>query len=222
MDNGTIALSLLIFVTEVCVVTVGTLRIIFVARGQKFVAPVLGFFEIMMWLFAAGVTMKNLDRWHCCAAFALGFTLGSYFGILIEKWLALGTVIVRIITHRDAAELIEELRAADYGVTCIEGEGATGRVQIVVTVVKRKHLPEIIAFIETHHPGTFYAVDEVQSACEGIFPAAKERVRIVPAPLSKMWRLMVPQKQLELTRQRDPQPDCGGGNPGEPEPAALR
>jgi uncharacterized protein YebE (UPF0316 family) len=222
VETGSFALPLLIFVAEVCVVTVGTLRIIFVARGHKFVAPALGFFEIMMWLFAAGVTMKNLDNWQCCAAFALGFTLGSYLGILIEKWLALGTVIVRIITHRDAAELIDQLRAANFGVTCIEGQGATGKVQIVLTVVKRKHLPDILAFIETHHLGAFYAVDEVQSACEGVFPAARERAALIPTPLVKMLRLMVPQKQLELTGQGDGQADGGRGEPGEPEPAALR
>ncbi len=192
MENGSFALPLLIFVAEVCVVTVGTLRIIFVARGHKFVAPMLGFFEITMWLFAAGVTMKNLDHWQCCGAFALGFTLGSYLGILIEKWLAMGTVVVRIITHRDAAELIDQLRAANFGVTCFDAQGATGKVQMVLTVAKRKHLPNIIAFIETHHFGAFYAIDEVQAACEGVFPTARERGRIIPAPLCKMMRFLTP------------------------------
>ena len=126
MDYDTFALALLIFVAEMCVVTVGTLRIIFVARGHKFVAG-SGFLRNRGMAFRrTGVTMKNLHHWPCCAGFAIGFTLGSYLGILIEKWLALGTVIVRIITHRDAAELIEQLRAANFGgVTSVEGQGAT-------------------------------------------------------------------------------------------------
>jgi uncharacterized protein YebE (UPF0316 family) len=159
------------------------MRIIFVARGYKLAAPTLGFFEISLWLFAAGVTMKNLDQWHCCAAFALGFTLGSYLGILIDKWLALGTVTVRIFTHRDAGGLVEQLRAANFGVTSVDAEGATGKVRIHLTVVKRKQLADVTALIDSHHPGAFYAIDELQSACEGIFPAARERPGTLPTTL---------------------------------------
>jgi uncharacterized protein YebE (UPF0316 family) len=161
---------LLIFVAEMCVLTLATLRIIFIARGQKVLAPLFGFAEIMIWLFAIGKTMQNLDDPACFLAFALGFTLGNYLGILIEKRLAMGMVNVRIITHRAAQDLIEGLRAASFGVTCVEGQGATGRVQIVLTVVKRRQLPEVVALIEALHPNAFYAVDELQIASEGIFP----------------------------------------------------
>ena len=181
-----LSLPLLIFVAEVCVVTLSTVRIIFVARGKKFLAPMLGFFEILIWLFAISQIMQNLSNWSCFIAFALGFTLGNYLGIIVEKQLALGTVIIRIITHRDAAPLIDSLRAANFGVTSVDGAGATGRVQVVMTVVPRKRLPEVVALIETEHSGAFYAVDEVQSANEGIFPSAKEKLGIVPIPLLKM------------------------------------
>ena len=181
-----LSLPLLIFVAEVCVVTLSTVRIIFVARGKKFLAPMLGFFEILIWLFAISQIMQNLSNWSCFIAFALGFTLGNYLGIIVEKQLALGTVIIRIITHRDAAPLIDSLRAANFGVTSVDGAGATGRVQVVMTVVPRKRLPEVVSMIETEHSGAFYAVDEVQSANEGIFPSAKEKLGIVPIPLLKM------------------------------------
>jgi uncharacterized protein YebE (UPF0316 family) len=174
-------IPVLIFAAEVCVVTVGTLRIIFVSRGQKILAPLLGFFEILIWLFAIGQTMQNLNNVACFLAFALGFTLGNWLGILIEKKLAMGTVIVRVITHRDAADLIAALRAASFGVTCVDGHGAKGKVQIVLTVVKRKQLAEVVALIEAYHPHAFYAVDELQTASEGIFPAARKRPGVLPS-----------------------------------------
>jgi uncharacterized protein YebE (UPF0316 family) len=222
VDLSTFALPLLIFFAEVCVVTLGTLRIIFVARGQKILAPALGFFEVFIWLLAISQVMQNLSDWMCFIAFALGFTLGNYLGIIIEQRLALGTVIVRVITHRDAACLIEQLRAASFGVTCVEGKGTTGKVQIVMTVVKRNQLPEVVALIETCHPGAFYAVDELQSACEGIFPAEKARPGIVPLPVSKMFRSMMPHEQAELSRHGDDGADSGAGQTGEPESAAFR
>src|ERR1700724_1649541 len=114
-------LSLIIFLAEMCVVTLGTLRIIFVARGNKVLAPLLGFFEVLMWLFAISQVMQNLGDGACFIAFALGFTLGNFLGILIEKKLALGMAIVRIITNRPAQDLIERLRAAQFGVTSVDG-----------------------------------------------------------------------------------------------------
>ena len=67
-----------------------------------------------------------------------------------------------------------------------EPEGATGKVQIVMTVVPRKRLPDVLKLIETHHPGAFYAVDELQSSSDGVFPEANKRPSIVPAPLFKL------------------------------------
>src|SRR5215212_9519410 len=75
----------LIFLAEMTVVTCGTLRIIFVSRGQKYLAPCLGFFEIVIWLFAISQVMKHLHNGWCFLAFAGGFTVGNFLGILIEK-----------------------------------------------------------------------------------------------------------------------------------------
>jgi uncharacterized protein YebE (UPF0316 family) len=96
-----LTVPLLIFAAEVCVVTLSTVRIIFISQGRKFLAPLLGFFEVGTWLFAIGQVMKNLNDPSCYLAFAAGFTLGNFLGILLEGRLALGTLLVRVITPRD-------------------------------------------------------------------------------------------------------------------------
>lgn len=161
---------LFIFFAEMLVVTIGTLRIIFVSRGHKVLAPVLGFFEILIWLFAISQTMQNLDNIACFLAFALGFTLGNFFGILIEKKLAMGMVHIRIITQRDPEPLLSNLRRAHFGATLVRGQGSTGPVNIVLTVVKRKQMTLVKEIIQEYDPGVFYAVDELQTASAGIFP----------------------------------------------------
>jgi uncharacterized protein YebE (UPF0316 family) len=172
-------LPLVIFLAEMLVVAIGTVRIIFVARGMKYLAPLLGFFEVLIWLFAISQIMQNLTNASCYVAFAGGFTLGNFLGILIERKLAIGTSVVRIITHRDAAELIENLRAAHFGVTRVDGQGATGPVQVVFTVVKRKEVAAVAAIIHRFDPKTFYSVDELQSASQGIFPGGKPRLSVL-------------------------------------------
>jgi uncharacterized protein YebE (UPF0316 family) len=175
---------LIIFVAEMVVVTLTTLRIIFTARGHKFLAPLMGFFEVLTWVFAIGQVLKNLDNWTCSIAFALGFAMGNYLGLLIDKKLALGTALVRVITHRPAQGLIQSLRAAQFGVTCILGQGAKGPVQILMTVVKRRQLDDVFAMIEAHHPDAFYSVAELQSASDGVFPEQEPTVTLLPSALN--------------------------------------
>ena len=45
-------LPLLIFLARICDVTIGTLRIVMISKGQKKLAPFLGFFEVLIWLIA--------------------------------------------------------------------------------------------------------------------------------------------------------------------------
>jgi uncharacterized protein YebE (UPF0316 family) len=182
------SLPLFIFLAEVCVVTISTMRTIFVARGMKFLAPLLGMFEVSIWLFAISEVMKNLGDWRCSAAFAGGFTLGNYLGVLLEEKLALGSVGVHMITHHDASHLIDALRSASYGVTAIEAEGSTGPVHVVYTVVKRKELERVLRIARRFHPNVFYSVDGLHSAAAGVAPLTRRRWSGLVPSLSKLQR----------------------------------
>jgi uncharacterized protein YebE (UPF0316 family) len=183
----------LIFLAETCVLTLATLRTISIARGKKVPAAVLGFFEVSIWLFAIGQVMQNLTNLGSAAAFAAGFALGNYLGVLIEQKLALGSLSVKITTKRDAGELIEELRSAGYGVTRLHGQGATGPVEVVVTVVQRKDLPIVAAIIQSFDSGAFYAVHELKTATEGVFPRRPAR-SVIPAPLLRAFQFSEPER----------------------------
>jgi uncharacterized protein YebE (UPF0316 family) len=173
-------LPLLVFVAELCVVTLSTLRIIFIARGKKALAPVVGFFEVTIWLFAIGQVMQNLNDVGCFLGFAGGFTLGNYLGMLIEKWLALGTVVVRTVTCKDATDLIFELKAAKFGVTSLDAEGSRGPVKIVFTVIPRKELVGVLSIVRRFDPMAFYSVDDIQEAGPGIYPERKRMRGLLP------------------------------------------
>jgi uncharacterized protein YebE (UPF0316 family) len=182
------SLPLCIFLAEVCVVTLSTMRTIFVARGMKLWAPLLGVFEVSIWLFAIGEVMKHLNDWRCSAAFAGGFTLGNFLGILLEEKLAMGSVGVRMITHKDASSLIDALRGAEFGVTSIDAQGATGPVHVIYTVIKRRNLERVLTLAHRHHPNVFYSVDDLHSAALGLARLSRRR-----------WSGLVP-SQFQLKR----------------------
>lgn len=171
-----------ILLAEMVVVTLATLRTIFIAQGKRTLAPLLGFFEVSTWLFAIGEVMKNLSDWHCSLAFAAGFTAGNFLGILIEQTLAMGSVMVRTITARNADPLVAALRAAGYGVTCTDGLGATGPVTVILSVVPRRELAAVTALLRGFDPGLFYCVDALSSATAGVAPAPRRGLAaLVPA-----------------------------------------
>lgn len=184
------SLPMYIFLAEVCVVTCSTMRTIFIARGMKYLAPLVGVFEVSIWLFAIGEVVKNLNDWHCSAAFAGGFTLGNFLGILLEATLAMGSVGVHMITHRDATQVIDALRAAGYGVTRLNAQGATGPVQVIYTVVKRKELERVLSLARHFHPNLFYSVDDLHSAAAGVAPLPRRRWGGLALSSSKLHRVV--------------------------------
>src|SRR5207244_4679056 len=93
-----------------------------------------------------------------------------YLGILIENKLAFGDVMVLITSHRETEPLIENLKQANFGVTRLDAEGATGPVQVVSSVIKRKELDAVVAIIKAFDCKAFYSVNELQSAEQGVYP----------------------------------------------------
>jgi len=168
-----IVLPLLIFLARICDVSLGTIRIIFVSRGLKYLAPLIGFIEILIWLVAIGKIMQNLGNIACYFGYAGGFAAGNYIGIIIEEKLAMGTFLIRIITKKDASELINTLNREGYGATSIPGQGKEGQVHIIYTIIRRGDLKHVIEIIKRFNPKAFYSIEDVRFVKEGIFPLRK-------------------------------------------------
>lgn len=166
-----VGLPLLIFFARILDVTLGTLRIIFISRGKKFIAPILGFIETFVWIVAVSQIVRNIsgDMW-AYAAYAAGFASGTIVGMQIEDRLALGTLILRTILPEKPTQLVERLSQAGYGVTLVNGEGVHGPVTLVYTIIKRKKLAEVVDTIHHFYPHAFLSIEELRSAQEGIFP----------------------------------------------------
>jgi len=166
-----VILPLIIFACKILDVTVGTLRIIFVSRGLKFVAPLLGFVEVSIWLLAISQIMQNLNNPACLIAYAGGFAMGNYVGIMIEEKLALGTLVIRVFLVNDKTVMKARLYEAGFGVTSIDAHGMNGNVEIIYTIIKRKNLTKALSIIEQCQSNAFYSIEDAKSVRQGVFPA---------------------------------------------------
>jgi len=164
-----LVLPFLIFLARISDVTIGTIRIVMVAKGQKGIAPLLGFFEVLIWLLAISKIIENLDNWMCYVAYGAGFATGNYIGMLIEEKLAVGIVQIQIITRRDAQNLIEKLRTDGYGITHQEAHGSVEEVSIIYSIIKRTEIPRVIEIIRIYNPKAFYSIADVKFVNKGLY-----------------------------------------------------
>lgn len=169
-----VVIPVLIFIARILDVSLGTVRLIFVSRGFKFLAPLIGFFEVLIWILAMSQIMRNLTNPVCYIAYAGGFAMGNFVGIHIAEKLSLGVVLVRVVTDKNASGLIESLKGENYGVTSIDGHGVSGQVKIIFTIVPRKEVRRVVDLVKKFDSQAFYSVEEVGFVEKGIFPMRKD------------------------------------------------
>ncbi len=169
-----VMIPLFIMGARICDVTLGTLRFIFISRGYRKLAPIIGFFEVIIWLVAIQTVLVNLKNFACFLGYGFGFAAGNFIGMWLEEKLSIGMVLVRIVLRQDQNSIADFLKQNDYGFTIIEGEGTKEKVKILFTIIKRKNLDNVLAALFLYAPKAFYSVENIQSARQGIYPLRKK------------------------------------------------
>lgn len=165
METEIILTAILIVIARIIDVSCGTLRTVCIMRNMRVPALVLGFFESLIWVLAISKVASNLDRPIYILCFALGFALGNYIGITIERKLAIGNQVLRIFT-RNSEEMIQRLRSAGRKVTKFSGEGKDGTVDLLLLELPRKSARKIIELVTTTDPKAYFFIDEVSHSSD--------------------------------------------------------
>jgi len=168
-----VVMPLLIFMARICDVSIGTMRIIFVSKGKRNIAPFLGFFEVLIWIIAISKIMQNLDNYVNYVAYAAGFATGNFVGMIIEEKLAMGIQMIRIFAHEKGLELVQALNIKGYGATAVEAQGARGNIHLIYTIIHRNELVNVLDVITGFNPKTFYTIEDIKTVNEGIFTLKK-------------------------------------------------
>ncbi len=161
--------GLLIFALRCVDVSLGTLRLVVTIQGRRTLAAVIGFVEVSVFITAVATVVRGpLDPFRILG-YGGGFAAGTYLGLTLDRRLALGSVIVRVISRKQE-ELVEQLVDAGFGVTQVEATGGRGtRVGIVFSVVRRRRLDEYFGIIQTVDRDAAVSVEEVRHQRHGYF-----------------------------------------------------
>ena len=183
-----VIMPLLIFLARIGDQSIGTMRIIFVSKGKRNIAPVLGFFEVLIWITAISKIMQNLDNYVNYVAYAAGFATGNLVGMIIEEKLAMGIQMIRVFANDRGQELVNMLNSNGFGATVVEAHGAREKVHLIYTIVHRNELNKVLDVINNFNPSIFYTIEDVKSANEGIFTPQKQNAISNFSYILRNWR----------------------------------
>jgi uncharacterized protein YebE (UPF0316 family) len=149
-----------IFMLRIVDVSLGTIRTLFVVQGRLAVSVMIGFIEVMIWVTAVSQVIARIhDSPLLVFAFAGGFATGNAVGILLERRLAIGTCVLRMITGVNGEAIAAAIRAQGLVATTFDGEGRDGACKLVYTTFPRRDLQRVIRLAKGIEPNVFYVVD---------------------------------------------------------------
>lgn len=164
-----IVLALVIFLLRVFNSAVGTIRLVVMGRGRYFLTAVLGFIEALIFAWVTANVIADLSNLLILTAYCGGFSIGIYVGMAIEERFVTSYVKVNIITPNNGHghSIAVKLREMGHGVTEMHGEGGSGEVTMISTVIYRVHVPEVLKTVYAMNPKAFVTMEEARSVQHG-------------------------------------------------------
>lgn len=155
---GVIGGAVLIACMRISDVSLDTIRVILVVQGKKYYAGVVGFFEVLIWVFAIRYVFQHLDVIPNLFGYAVGFGLGNIIGVTIEQKIGFGFIQLNVISLHHTDDIANQLRKSRFGVTILPAEGGAGGVSVIVLIVSRKQQKKVINLIESIDKKAFITV----------------------------------------------------------------
>ena len=153
---------LAIFLVKVLEVTLGTVRMVLITKGERIKGAILGVVEVFIWLALVSTVLDNVAEDPIKAVlYAVGFGVGNFCGSLLEEKLALGTSRVEIIVLQEhETELTAALREAGFAVTVMEGHGKDYARKILISIVKRRQVRQYVDIAKEKQKNAVITVSE--------------------------------------------------------------
>lgn len=161
---GLLAAAAGIFALRILDVSIGTLRIAYLVRGRRLLAGGLSFFESLIWLTAAAQVITSLDAPLKFVAYAAGYAAGTVLGVSIERWIAAGDTLLRVVTPVGSPPVEVPLRDAGFFVTSLNAQGRDGDVRVLFTVLARRKVPEALRIVRQVCPNAYVTLEATTPA----------------------------------------------------------
>lgn len=160
----------IIFFAKIIEVSISTIRVVFIGKGERVKGAILGFVEIMIWLVVVSSVLNNITEDPIkMLIYAAAFSLGNYLGVTIESKIAVGLASIQVVVNEKSGDILADiLREQGYGVTIIEGKGKNESIKNLLFIqLKRKKIPEAVKLVKQHNPEAYITVNDIKSMMGG-------------------------------------------------------
>jgi uncharacterized protein YebE (UPF0316 family) len=152
-------------------VSIGTVRTIVTVQGRTTIAITLAIFEIIIWVTVASTVINQIsDKPLLVVFYAFGYATGNVVGIMVERRLAFGTTILRIITPNAGPEVAAHLRENGQPVTVFRCEGMNGAVDELYIACRRRDLKWILPDVQRIDSKLFYVIEQARDMSKAYRP----------------------------------------------------
>ena len=172
----------LIFMAKNVEVCIMSLRLVMINRGLKVIAAFLAFFESLTWVGSLSIIVTNLDNLNNILFYCLAMATGTILGLVIESKLAMGVVMVRVITQKDGGPLLIKLRELGLRVSSIDAQSNFGKVQVIFSAIKRSSLKDFSKVVKNFNPKAFFTVEDIREVSQIVKGTSYSRLKNLFVP----------------------------------------
>ena len=161
--------GLIVFLLRLTDMSLDTIRLLFVMRGRKLLAGLIGAVQAAVFILAVSAVLSGPLNFWTVLGYALGFGCGVIVGMFAEGWMAVGHAMLRVYSPAAGRAIAQALRDSGHAVTEIEARGREGGFTVVNCVVARRQVPSVRAIIDQVDPNAFITIDEARPLQHGYF-----------------------------------------------------
>lgn len=158
-------LCIKIFFARIIDVSLGTIRTVFIVKGNKFISSLIAFIEIFIWFYAARSALSTeVSSIFIVIAYALGYATGTYIGTMINEIFIEGVYSIQVISNKMKEKDILKIKKEKFGVT--EVNTNDGKSMLYLTINKKRY-KECIQLIKKIDSNSFIIVNDSKLAYNG-------------------------------------------------------
>ena len=150
--------TLIIFVLRLIDQALTTIRGLVVSK-KPFLGAFIGLVESAIWIIVVSKVINDIDEPVLIFGYALGFAAGTVLGSYIERFIGIGSTVVRVFSPSNSPSVANALREQNFMVTVINGEGRDGPVTICWCIVPRRKVNKVLTVIKTVNPDAYVTTD---------------------------------------------------------------
>ncbi|MGB3368317.1 MAG: DUF5698 domain-containing protein [Acidaminobacteraceae bacterium] len=154
---------------KVIEVSIGTIRIVMITRGERVYGALLGFFEVIIWIGLVSTVLKDVtDDPIKVVIYAAGFAIGNYTGSIFEQKIGIGNVRVEaIVEDHEGDVLANTVRREGYAVTVMEGKGMSHNRKVLLMNIKRKDYEKVVNIIKSIQNNVVITMNDIRPVYGG-------------------------------------------------------